>query len=217
MSWDGSPLCVRYMVQHRNIFFTNAYVRSSLELSISFLHCCVNILTIDSLNKSMNLFVSPTFCDSQIWSSPVSWRIERIREHQFVKSMPSSSRSILQAFLTGSLWDSFRILHQYFTAFMCCRMISGNRPVSPYIAGVGVCFLTPGVDLINFRWIFSRSFTSSPVYHISLPYSSMGNIWQSNALNAIVGDNLPTTGWDCLPREKMLSQQDGKKFLLTRY
>ena len=85
---------------------------------------------------------------------------------------------------------------------MCCRMISGNRPVSPYIAGVGVCFLTPSVYLIKFRWIFSRSLTSSPVYHISLPYSSMGNIWQSNTLNAIVGDNLPTTGRDCLRREE---------------
>ena len=72
---------------------------------------------------------------------------------------------------------------------MCCRMISGNRPVTPYIAGVGVCFLTLSVDLINFRRIFSRSLTSSPVYHISLPYSSMGNIKQSNAMNAIVGDN----------------------------
>ena len=44
--WGGSPLCVRYMVQHINIFFTNAYVRSLLELSINFLHGCVNILTI---------------------------------------------------------------------------------------------------------------------------------------------------------------------------
>ena len=93
--WDGSPLCVRYMVQHRNIFFTNAYVRSLLELSISFLHCCVNILTIDSLNKSINLFVSPIFCDSQIWLSPARSRTERIREHQFVRPMPSSSRSII--------------------------------------------------------------------------------------------------------------------------
>ena len=173
------------------------YVRSLLELSISFLHRCVNILTIDSLNQSINLFVTPIFCDSQVWSSPVRSRTERIREHQFVKPMASSSCSILSAFLTGWLWDSFRILHQYFAAFMCCRMISGNRPVSPYIAGVGVWFLTSSVDLIHFRWIFSTSLTSSPVYHISLPYSSMGNIRQSNTLNAIVGDNLPTTGRDC--------------------
>ena len=47
-------------------FFTNAYVRSLLELSISFLHRCVYILTIDSLNESMNLFVSLIFCDSQV-------------------------------------------------------------------------------------------------------------------------------------------------------
>ena len=76
-------------------FFTIAYMRSLLELSISFLHCYVNILTIDSLNKSMNLFASPIFCDSQILSSPVRSRTERIQEHQFVKPMPSSSRSIL--------------------------------------------------------------------------------------------------------------------------
>ena len=36
-------------------FFTNAYVRSLLELSISFLHRCVNMLAIDSLNEFMNL------------------------------------------------------------------------------------------------------------------------------------------------------------------
>ena len=47
-------------------FFAHAYVRSLLELSISFLHCCVNILTIDSLSESMNLVVSPIFCDSQV-------------------------------------------------------------------------------------------------------------------------------------------------------
>ena len=47
-------------------FFTNAYVRCLLELSISFFHCFVNILTIDSLNKNMNLFVSPILCDSQV-------------------------------------------------------------------------------------------------------------------------------------------------------
>ena len=89
------PLVCKIYGSTQKYFFTDAYVRSLLELSISFLHCCVNILTIDSLNKSMNLFVSPIFCDAQIWSSPVRWRIERIREHQFVKPMPSSSRSIL--------------------------------------------------------------------------------------------------------------------------
>ena len=92
--------------------------------------------------------------------------------------------------------------------------------MSPFIAGVGVCFLTPSVDLINFRRIFSRSLTSSPVYHISLPYFSMGNIRQSNALNTIVGDNLPTTGRGCLRRKKLLSQlgkQVEKKFFLTLY
>ena len=47
-------------------FFTNAYMRSLLELSIAFLHRCVNMLTIDYLNESMNLFVSPLFCDSQV-------------------------------------------------------------------------------------------------------------------------------------------------------
>ena len=93
MRW--CPLVCKVYGSTQKYFFTNAYVRSLLEHSISFLHCCVNILTIDSSNKSMNLFVSPIFCDSQIWSSPVRWRIERIGEHQFVKPMPSSSRSIL--------------------------------------------------------------------------------------------------------------------------
>ena len=45
-----------------------------------------------------------------------------------------------------------RILHQCFIALICCLMINGNRPVSPYIVGVGVCFLTPRVYLINFRF-----------------------------------------------------------------
>ena len=74
--------------------------------------------------------------------------------------------------------------------------------MSPYKSGVGVCFLAPSVDLINFGCIFCRSLTSSPVYHISLPYSSMGNICQSNTLNAIVGDNFAATGRDCLRRAK---------------
>ena len=73
--------------------------------------------------------------------------------------VPSSSSSILQAFLTGWFCDRSRILHQYFTALICCLIINGNRPVSPYIAGVGVCSLTPRVDLIHFRCIFSKSLT----------------------------------------------------------
>ena len=89
------PLVCKIYGSTQKYFFTNAYARSELELSISFLHCCVNILTIDSLNKSMNLFVSPIFCDSQIWSSRARSRTEQIWEHQFVKPMPSSSRSIL--------------------------------------------------------------------------------------------------------------------------
>ena len=60
------PLVCKIYGSTQKYIFTNAYVRSSLELSISFLHCCVNILTIDSLNKNMNLFVSPIFCDYQI-------------------------------------------------------------------------------------------------------------------------------------------------------
>ena len=152
--YEVVPLMCKIHGSTQKYFFTNAYVHSLFELSISFLHCCVNILTINSLNESMNLFASPIFCDSQVLSSPFCSRTEQIREEQFVKPMPFSSRSILYAFFTGWLWDSFRILHQYFTAFICCRMISGNRPVSPYIAGVGVCFLTPSVDLIHFRWFF---------------------------------------------------------------
>ena len=46
-------------------FFTNEYVRSLLELSIFCLHRCVNILTIESLKDSMNLFVFPMCCVSQ--------------------------------------------------------------------------------------------------------------------------------------------------------
>ena len=65
------PLMCKIYGSTQKYFFTNAFVRSLLELSISFLHRCVNILTIDSLNESMNLFVSPIFCDSQVWSSPV--------------------------------------------------------------------------------------------------------------------------------------------------
>ena len=53
------PLMCKIYGSTQKYFFTNAYVRSSLELSISFLHRCVNILTIDYLNESMNLFVSP--------------------------------------------------------------------------------------------------------------------------------------------------------------
>ena len=45
-------------------FFTNEYVRSLLELSISCLHRCVNILTIESLKESMNLFVFSMCCVS---------------------------------------------------------------------------------------------------------------------------------------------------------
>ena len=44
------PLVCKIYRSTQKYFFTNAYVRSLLELSISFLHCCVNILTIDSLN-----------------------------------------------------------------------------------------------------------------------------------------------------------------------
>ena len=76
-------------------FFTNEYVRSSLELSIYGLHRCVNILTIKSLKGSMILFVFPMCCVSQAWSSLLSSRIDRIREHQFVNPVPSSSSSIL--------------------------------------------------------------------------------------------------------------------------
>ena len=47
-------------------FFTNEYVRSLLELSITCLHRCVNILTIESLKESMNLFVFPICCVSQV-------------------------------------------------------------------------------------------------------------------------------------------------------
>ena len=76
-------------------FFTNEYVRSLLELSISCFHRWVNILTIESLKESMNLFVLPMCCVSQAWSSPVSSRTDRIHEHQFVNPVPSSSSSIL--------------------------------------------------------------------------------------------------------------------------
>ena len=46
-------------------FFINEYDRSLLELSISCLHRCVNILTIESLKESINLFVLPIACVSQ--------------------------------------------------------------------------------------------------------------------------------------------------------
>ena len=75
------PLMCKIYGSTQKYFFTNAYVRSLLVLSISFLHCYVNILTIASLIKSMNLFLSLIFCNSQVWSSPVRSRTERIREH----------------------------------------------------------------------------------------------------------------------------------------
>ena len=77
--YEMVPLVCKIYCSTQKYTFTNTYVRSLLELSISFLHCCVNILTIDSLNKSTNLFVSPIFCDSQIWSSPARSRTKRIR------------------------------------------------------------------------------------------------------------------------------------------
>ena len=59
------------------------------------IHRCVNILTIESLKESMNLFVLPICFVSQAWSSPICSRKDRIREHQFVNPVPSSSSSIL--------------------------------------------------------------------------------------------------------------------------
>ena len=53
-----------YSYTHKD-FSTNEYVRSLLELSISFLDRCVNILTIESLKESVNLFVLPMCCVSQ--------------------------------------------------------------------------------------------------------------------------------------------------------
>ena len=70
-----------YGSTHKDVF-TNEYVRSLLELLISCLHCCLNILTIKSLNESMHSFVFPMCCVSQAWSSSVSSRTDRIREHQ---------------------------------------------------------------------------------------------------------------------------------------
>ena len=67
-------------------------------------------------------------------------------------------------------------LEIYTNILICCLIINGNRPVSPYIAVMGVCFLTPRVDLINFRCILFKSLTISPVYHMSLAYSNMGSI-----------------------------------------
>ena len=71
-----------------------------------------------------------------------------------IKLLDYNRSSILYAFLTVWLCDRYIILHQYFIALICCRIINEKRPVSPYIAGVGVSFLTPRVDLINVRRIF---------------------------------------------------------------
>ena len=55
----------KYVSTHKD-FFTNEYVRSLLELSISCLHRCVNILTTESLKVlRMNFFVFPMCCVSQ--------------------------------------------------------------------------------------------------------------------------------------------------------
>ena len=75
--------------------------------------------------------------------------------------MPYSSGSILWTFLIWWFCDRFRILHQYFRALKCFLIINGNCPVSPYITGVGVFFLTPRAGLIHFRCIF--------IYHLQLP------------------------------------------------
>ena len=53
--WDVPLYILRYTT-HKD-FFNNEYIPSLLELSISCLHRCVNILTIESLKESMNLFV----------------------------------------------------------------------------------------------------------------------------------------------------------------
>ena len=111
-------------------------------------------------------------CITNMLCSPCSLarlvqRTERIREHQFVNRVPSNSSSILYAFLTGWLCDRSRILHQYFKALIWCRIINGKRPVSPYIAGVDVCYLTPRVDLINYRCIFSKSYTIPGIPYIT--------------------------------------------------
>ena len=97
--------------------------------------------------ESMNLFVLPLCCDSQAWSSPVCSRTDRIRSTSLWIQCHLAQVAFCR--LTGWFCDRSRILHQYFTAFICCLIINGNCPVSPYIAGVGVCFLAPRVDLIN--------------------------------------------------------------------
>ena len=60
-----SPFMFKMYGSTHKDFITNEYVRSLLELSIYFLQGCVNILTIEYLKVSMNLFVLQICCISQ--------------------------------------------------------------------------------------------------------------------------------------------------------
>ena len=127
----------------------------------------------------------------------------------------ASSSSILLAFRQGgSVIHRFRILHQYFTALICYRIIDAKSCFTIYCRRG--CFALIFFYFINCICFLSRSITLSPVYPISLPYFHMGSICQSKILNAMEGDNLPTTGRDCSCREKMLyelGKQDERTFL----
>ena len=61
------PFIFRMYGSTHKDFFTNEYVRSILELSISCPHRCVNILTIIYLKENINLFVLSMCCFSQTY------------------------------------------------------------------------------------------------------------------------------------------------------
>ena len=115
------PLVCKIYGSTQKYIFINAYVRSLLELSISSLHCCVNILTIDSLNEIINLFVSTIFCDSQIWSSSARWRTERIREH----NLWSQCHLAQEAYCRHFWLDGSEIVLEFYTNILRLLCVVG--------------------------------------------------------------------------------------------
>ena len=101
---------------------------------------------IDSLKGSMNVFLLTMCCVSRYQLDFLAQLVQGQTEYAST-CLWFQCHLILQAILTGSVCDRSRTLYQYFTALICCLIINGHRPVSPYITGVGVCFQTPRVDL----------------------------------------------------------------------
>ena len=76
---------------------------------------------------------------------------------QFSISILSSPKRQLYAFC--KMWLSGKAMRraQYFRVWTCCFSKRGKWPVSPYMARVGVCLLTPSMFFLDRRDVFSRS------------------------------------------------------------